>query len=439
MLEEVDEVVSELNRHRPFNEQVGRRLREAFLPDRIVASLNMEHIAATRRQTLAVMDALRINETIGKGEAEIANILRADEFVTDAAADDVSLSARFIRECHGLVAKDVLPSAGAYRTINIELPGAPFDPPSPTSVPAFTDTLVEEFANGEQQHPIVRAAWLHAQFTMIHPFADGNGRTGRLLQDFVLLSSGLMPVGIPPSMRDDYYSALSSADNGNWSPLVELLALLQMNTVRKALAVVQEPEKRAGWIQNIARAAAKSVSDTRHKRYIVWRSRMEGIIQEFHVAARELDEASDVVGAELRDFGVPDFEIWKTVCERGWTNPNWLFSMLFYAGGKPFYKTIAFYRRHRVRPEADTFDRSRDLVSVYFTGVDVESDDRPDFNNYADPHIRLREVTYREGELLVYKQSSGEDGWELVPDLTIQGVVEMMFTDVFAKKAGLGA
>ena len=50
-------------------------------PDRIVASLNMEGIIATRRQTLGVMDAVRINEGVGHGEVEIRNALAADEFV----------------------------------------------------------------------------------------------------------------------------------------------------------------------------------------------------------------------------------------------------------------------------------------------------------------------------------------------------------------------
>ncbi len=55
-----------LLQHRPFTQSVGERLRSSLLPDRITASLNMEGIIATRRQTLAVMDAMRVSEADGQ-------------------------------------------------------------------------------------------------------------------------------------------------------------------------------------------------------------------------------------------------------------------------------------------------------------------------------------------------------------------------------------
>ena len=439
LLDEVTSLAGELNKYRPFSPEVGERLRRALLPDRIVASLNMEGIAATRRQTLAVMDALRINEGINKGELEIANILEADEYVTNAVHDDLPLTASIVRDVNGLVMKALMANAGSYRTTDIELPGAPWPPPSPFEVSALTADLVEEFSRGNEQHPIVQAAWLHAQFTRIHPFSDGNGRTGRLLQDFVLMRRGLMPVGISPDQRDDYYAALGNADDGTWSPLVELLALLALRTTQQALSLAKEPESRANWIQALSKAAAAKSQDTRHKQFLVWRTRMEFITQAFKTAAEELDEQSGVIGAELRDLGVLDFEQWKTVCQKGWTERSWSFSMLFYAEGRPFYRLVAFLRRHRARPEADHFVDAPDLVTLYVTGNEAHSQERPDFNNYNDPHIRLRELAYVDGALQLYTASPHGDGWTRTADKTIDQVVEMLFMDVFGRKAGLGA
>ena len=84
LLTEVTTAVDRLNKIRPLSPGLALRLREALLPDRVVASLNMEGIVATRRQTLAVMDAMRVQESIGAGEKEIYNALKADEFVHDA-------------------------------------------------------------------------------------------------------------------------------------------------------------------------------------------------------------------------------------------------------------------------------------------------------------------------------------------------------------------
>lgn len=166
-------------------------------------------------------------------------------------------------------------------------------------------------APGESVHPIVQAAWLHAQFTLIHPFSDGNGRGGRLLQDWGLMRRGLLPVGIPPSRRDDYYAALEASDKGNWDDIVEMVSLLQLSMISRIEAIVEEQQRRASWIQKLSTAAARKNENTRHKQYLVWRRRMEGIGQAFKQAASELDSSSEIIGATFWDYGVVDFQDWR--------------------------------------------------------------------------------------------------------------------------------
>jgi fido (protein-threonine AMPylation protein) len=394
----------------------------------------MEGVTATRRQTLMVMDAMRIQETIGKGQREIQNALLADEFISDAVDRGVNLSESMIREINGLLLNDIDVNAGQFRTINVELPGAPFLPPDPTEVPALVGELSETFSLSESLHTIVQAAWAHAQFTLIHPFADGNGRGGRLLQDFVLLRRGLLPVGIPPSQRDDYYAALESADKGEWDALVEMLAILELSTVTKTKAIAKEPERRASWISKLSKAASATRQNTRHKQYLVWRQRMELISSAFGLAASELDDASDVVGTHFRDFGVIDYADWNTICKRGYLDQSWLFSILFFAEGAPFYKSIAYLRRHTPRPATDSFAPAKDIVSLYFTGSGPN--DRPHFQHYSDPHIQLRELFYYDEELYRY-QDTPDDDWAYDLSAEIGTVVEDFFTDVFYRKAGI--
>src|SRR5215469_1306810 len=92
------------------------QLRETLLPDRIVASLNMEGIVATRRQTLAVMDATRIHEAIGRGEIEIRNALQADEFVHEAVQKSIPLNEQFLREVNRLLMNEIRNDASAFRS-----------------------------------------------------------------------------------------------------------------------------------------------------------------------------------------------------------------------------------------------------------------------------------------------------------------------------------
>ncbi|MPY91727.1 MAG: Fic family protein [Acidimicrobiia bacterium] len=74
---------------------------------------------------------------------------------------------------------------------------AAFVPPPPDRVPALLDDLLT-YVNGDDHSPLVQAALAHAQFETIHPFADGNGRTGRALIHVVLRRRGLAPKFVPP-------------------------------------------------------------------------------------------------------------------------------------------------------------------------------------------------------------------------------------------------
>ncbi len=248
---------------------------------------------------------------------------------------------------------------------------------------------------------------------------------------------GLLPVGIPPSQRDDYYAALASADLGKWNDIVEMLALLELSTISKTLAIAKEPQRRRAWIQQLSVAAASRQENTLHKRYLVWRHRMESLSSAFAQAAAEVDESSDQLGAEIRQFGAPDFSEWKKICQYGAIGRSWLFSIVFFADGEPFYKTIAVPRRHTAHSASDPFANERDSVGLYFTGVPAHSFEQPDYTNYSDLHIRLREVLFEADRVCRYTQEAPAEPWKVDEVTTTEEIVEEFFKDVFLRKAGL--
>jgi len=439
LLVQVTRATDEINNFRPFSPDIESRIRTTLLPDRIVASLNMEGIVATRRQTLDVMDAMRLSESIGRGRQEIFNALKANEFICDCLERGVTFSESIIRETNKVLLFDIKPDAGEIRTRQVELPGAPFPPPSPPEIPALLSNLCELFPHSEKLHPIIQAAWLHGQFTLIHPFCDGNGRTGRLLQDYILIRRGLLPVGIPPSQRDDYYNALASSDKGNWNDLIEMIALLELSMVNKTIAIAKEPEKRAIWIKRLSEAAAAKQENTRHRQYLVWRQRMEQVSKTFAYAAKELDESSDDIGAQVKEYGVIEYSGWNQICDFGYMDKTWLFSVLFFADRKPIYRSIAFLERHRNNPTIDTFLPERDLVGLYLTGIAAYSTDRPNFRDYSDPHIRLRELLFIGDDSYQYTQETPGGLWKCTNFNSVEEAVELLFNDVFIRKVGLGS
>jgi hypothetical protein len=253
---------------------------------------------------------------------------------------------------------------------------------------------------------------------------------------------GFLPVGIPPSKRDDYYSALADADKGAWDDIVELIALLELSIVSRVEAIIEDQQRRAAWVKQLSTAAARKHENTRHKQYLVWRKRMERVNQAFHQAAQELDASSDLIGATFRDYGVLEFRDWESICKWGQIGRSWLFSILFFADHSPFYKTIAYLKRHTPVPRVDFFEPPSlkdPAVALYFTGVSLPEDSRPNFTNYDDPHIRLREILFLGDRQLFYRQTDPERDWEIAEMGSFASLVEDFFLDVFQRKAGLGA
>ncbi|MBC7106196.1 MAG: Fic family protein, partial [Firmicutes bacterium] len=84
--------------------------------------------------------------------------------------------------------------------------------------------LVEEH-NRSQAHPVEKTAVLHWRLAYVHPFADGNGRTARLLMNFSLMRDGYPPAVVRKERRKEYLDALEEASvNGNLGPFVALVA-----------------------------------------------------------------------------------------------------------------------------------------------------------------------------------------------------------------------
>ncbi len=427
-----------LDKSRPFSPEVAARIRTAFLPDRITTNLNMEGIVATRRQTLSMMDAMTVAANPSRGDQEILNALEGDELVFDCIQSGTKLSQNLIRQINLTLLNGMDATAGEYRTENVEIAGAAFFPPSPAEISALMDDLCSLFQQCERLEPIFRAAWVHGQFTLIHPFIDGNGRTGRLIQDYSLLDSHYLPTGIPSSQRDDYYESLEKADDGDWNDLVEMLGILQLDVITKTQSIVKEPEIRAHWVRKLAEAATARRAGTLHKRYLVWRERIQAIVRAFETAAKELDVASGVIGVGFRTYPIPEFEKWKRICQYGYATQTWVFSLLFFAEGQPIYRIIGFARRHQSRP-MDTFVETSDAVGVYITGQEPRSFDRPNFENYQDRHVRLRELVHVDGELFVFYQIQTGGDWEPQADIFVEQAVKDLFEDIFYKKAALSS
>lgn len=106
----------------------------------------------------------------------------------------------------------------------------------PEDVPEELGELLSELAAVPDEKALTAAAYYHAKFENIHPFADGNGRTGRLTMNYFLLLHGHPPIIIHEEDRKAYYSALEAWDIGQeLTPLVDFLKEQTVKTWEKQI------------------------------------------------------------------------------------------------------------------------------------------------------------------------------------------------------------
>ncbi len=121
--------------------------------------------------------------------------------------------------------------------------GADFVPPPPGDVVRLLHDLCA-FINDDTLAPLLQAAMVHAQFETIHPFDDGNGRTGRALVHVVLRRRGVVPHFLPPisvvfaEARARYIAGLTSYRGSDVSVWLEQFAVATLQAARLARAYV---------------------------------------------------------------------------------------------------------------------------------------------------------------------------------------------------------
>ena len=194
-----------------------------------VASSRIEQLTASARKVLEA-------ETTGHGTGNAALIAANTRLMQQAIARG-GATIDGILDMHRVLLEESAPDiAGELRTQAVWIgggdfhpDGALFVPPQATHVAALLEDL-QRFMQRTDIPALAQAALAHAQFETIHPFADGNGRTGRALIHVLLRNRGLTSsVALPISAGllhnvDGYFQALTSYRAGDIEPIITLFA-----------------------------------------------------------------------------------------------------------------------------------------------------------------------------------------------------------------------
>ena len=178
---------------------------------------------SARRLARAEAQLSLFGEEPNLGDLEALRNIAAFERAMEIVSTARPISVGDLTDIHSILMGGDDPSAGQIRTrqnwigsgrVWTSPLNASYVPPPPEAVPALMNDLLAR-VNGSRGHPVVEMAVVHAQYEMIHPFGDGNGRTGRALMQMMIQRSRVappctLPISSALALRkDDYLHAMS--------------------------------------------------------------------------------------------------------------------------------------------------------------------------------------------------------------------------------------
>lgn len=206
LLLQIDRKKKELDNKRPLSDGEISRLNEEFIIEYTYNSNAIEGNTLTLRETDLVLRGLTIDQKPLKDHMEAVGHKEAFDFVSELVKNNVPISESVIKQIHYLVLADKKDDRGVYRKIPVRIMGAKHEHVQPYLIEPRMKQLLQDF-NESTEHIVTKLARFHIEFESIHPFIDGNGRTGRLLVNLELMKVGFPPIDIKFSDRIAYYNA----------------------------------------------------------------------------------------------------------------------------------------------------------------------------------------------------------------------------------------
>lgn len=202
----LEEKLDTLKTRRSLTEGELERLNEEFVTEYTYNSNAIEGNTLTLRETDMVLRGLTVERKSLKEHLEVIGHKEAFDYVRQLISENAEISEKVIKDIHYLVLADKKEDRGRYRRVPVRIMGAAHEPVQPYLIVPKMEELLEQYKNSEEDI-VTKLARFHIEFEGIHPFIDGNGRTGRLLVNLELMKAGYPPIDIKFTDCLKYYEA----------------------------------------------------------------------------------------------------------------------------------------------------------------------------------------------------------------------------------------
>lgn len=246
------------NKSKKLSSDGLKRYFEYEITDHVYNTNAIEGSTLTFRETdLVINKGITVS---GKRISELDEAIgtkNAFNFVLNSL--DLNLNFEIIKKINGLV-RFKQPILATYREENVRIAGSRVILPNYLKVESLINSYILEYNDTFNKYDLINnpesikefikdLSLYHIKFERIHPFIDGNGRTGRLILNFEMLRKKLLPINIKFEDRENYYKAFENYDsNGDISLMEKIVEESINNSLTKYLDLVNEKVRRLKWL-----------------------------------------------------------------------------------------------------------------------------------------------------------------------------------------------
>jgi Fic family protein len=222
-------------------EAIIKLVSEAEIPEQVYNSNAIENSTLTLEETEKILLQIDLDRFITEREIfEAKNLARVVSYMEKRATEQ-ELTLDVMLSLHKMLISNIRDDiAGRFRHGNELVRVGSHIAPAPPEIISRLTTMLSHYNASSRDNIVERIARLHLAFEYTHPFIDGNGRIGRVLNNYVLIREGFVPMNIKFIDRAKYYDAFREFDQkGSTAIMEEIVAKALTNSYHKRLAYLE--------------------------------------------------------------------------------------------------------------------------------------------------------------------------------------------------------
>lgn len=236
-------------RERYYKASIGKEalikiIAENEVAEQVYNSNAIENSTLTLEETEKILLQIDLDRFINEREIfEAKNLARVVSYI-DKRAKEQELTLEVILALHKMLISNIRDEvAGRFRRDNEFVRVGNHIASNPKEVVGRLEKMLAEYNAASHENIIKRIAKLHLTFEYIHPFYDGNGRIGRVLNNYLLIREGFVPINIKFIDRKKYYEAFKEFDDKSGTTIMEeIVGRAITNSYHKRLAYLENAE-----------------------------------------------------------------------------------------------------------------------------------------------------------------------------------------------------